>query len=404
MKKIFLPLIIIIFTLTGCSANITQPYNKQNNSTVTENSYVKSVWIAYYELQNMICDTEEDFYNKFTSVTKELKEMGFNTITVQVRPCADAFYKSNYFPSSKYCFGKQGSEMKYDPLKVMCTVAKENSMNIEAWINPYRVNQEKSIKTLSSDNIAGKWYRDESTKSYIYVCDNGVYFNPAVKEVTDLIVNGVKEIVSNYEISAIHFDDYFYPTTSKEIDETEYKKYCDDGGKLTLSNWRRENINQMISSVYKAIKETNSKVRFGISPASNIDNDYSKLYADVELWSTEEGYVDYICPQIYFGFKNQYQPFMFTAKKWVSLVKCDLYIGLPLYKAGKKDENASANEESRINEFINNSDIISRQIKYISKIEEIKGFYIFSYDYLFEESSKKEVENMLSVMQSSNPD
>lgn len=407
MKKIFISILLITALLSGCTAAKapTQPYNESNTQANTAKSdYVKSVWITYYELQKMITENESDFYSKFTKVTNELIEMGFNTVTVQVRPCADAFYKSNYFPSSKYCFGKQGSEMPYDPLKIMCDVAQENNIAIEAWINPYRVSQENDPGKLSDSNIAKKWFNSKKTSSYVYTCDKGIFFNPAVGEVTDLIVDGVTEIVSNYNISAIHFDDYFYPTTSKKIDSAQYKKYQESGGKQGLSAWRRDNVSNMIKSVYGAIKKANKSVRFGVSPASNADNDYSKLYADVKLWAEKPGYVDYICPQIYFGFQNQYQPFMFTVKKWVNYSNCNLYIGLPLYKAGQKDENASKDNKERINEFVNNSNIISRQITYISKFDEIKGFYIFSYSYLFDDASKDEVKNMLSVMQGSNPD
>ena len=120
------------------------------------------------------------------------------------------------------------------------------------------------------------------------------------------------------------------------------------------------------------------------------------------MW-VKKGYVDYICPQVYFGFKNVYQPFMFTVKKWVKLCEntnVDLYIGLPLYKANTKDEYAAENDSSIINEFKNNNDIIARQITYISKIDKIKGYYIFSYSQLSSENAKDEVSNMYEVMQS----
>lgn len=404
MKKIFILILPLLILISGCSAPSQQNKTESSKSEDDSSLYVKSVWISYYELQELISDTENEFKKNIKSAFKELCDMGFNTVTVQVRPCADAFYKSDYFPSSKYCFGKQGSDMPYDPLQIICDTAAERGLRIEAWINPYRVSQDNKIDDLCDDNIAKKWYNDKKTKTYVYIDDSAIYFNPAVSEVTDLIVNGVEEIVKNYNITAIHFDDYFYPTTDKAIDKTEYAEYTEDGGELSLANWRRNNINEMVKSVYKAVKSINKDVLFGISPASDIDNDYSKLYADVEKWAGEEGYVDYICPQIYFGFKNVYQPFMFTAKKWISITNCDLYVGLPLYKCGKADKYAAENETGRINEFVNNTDIISRQITYLSKLDEVKGFYVFSYSYLFDEKCKTEVENMLSAMQNNNQD
>lgn len=404
MKKIFIIFLPIILIISGCSN--TQTKIKADSVIREEKSsyYVKSVWISYYELQDLIADDESEFEQNIKSSFKELREMGFNTVTVQVRPCADAFYKSNYFPSSKYCFGKQGSDMPYDPLKIMCDAAADSGLRIEAWINPYRVSQDNKTDNLSDNNIAKKWYNNKSTKTYVYIDDSAIYFNPAVSDVTDLIVNGVKEIVENYNITAIHFDDYFYPTTDKAIDKIQYAQYTENGGELSLADWRRNNISEMVKAVYKAVKSINRNVLFGISPASDIDNDYSTLYADVEKWAGEEGYVDYICPQIYFGFKNVYQPFMFTTKKWISITNCDLYVGLPLYKCGKADGYAAENDKERINEFKNNSDIISRQITYLSKLDDVKGFYVFSYSCLFDEGKKAEVENMLAVMQSSSQD
>lgn len=397
MKKIFVSILLVVF-LCGCSvAPQVNPIIEEEEQPKTE--YVKAVWLAYYELQELMSVNESKFKENISSAFNSIKEMGFNTVCVQVRPCSDAFYYSSYFPSSKYCFGTQGSELPFDPLKIMCDIAKEQSLNIEAWINPYRVSQDNKIKDLSNDNIAKKWYKNKKTKSYVYVAKNGIYFNPAVDEVTDLIVNGVKEIVEKYDVSAIHFDDYFYPTTSKSIDKAQFEK----SNFTSLAEFRRNNVSNMVKSVYSAIKEINPNVRFGISPASNIENDYKTLYADVEKWATEEGYVDYICPQVYFGFKNVYQPFMFTVKKWSYISKCDMYVGLPLYKAGKKDKYAAQNEEDRINEFKNNDNIIARQITYISKLDEVKGFYIFSYGCLNDDRCRAEVENMLSVMQNSSP-
>ena len=417
MKKIIAAVMCILFCtvlLSGCTdtndlakahSEIIRSNTNTDNTPPDNETYVRAIWIAYYELEGFTKDAgESEFYDKVDTAFQELSKMGFNTVTVQVRPCADAFYKSAYFPSSRYCFGEQGGEMPYDPLYIMCNIAHQYKLKLEAWINPYRVSQDNDIEKLSDSNKAKVWYKDEDTKTNVYIDDAKIYFNPASEEVTELIVNGAKEIAENYEVDAIHFDDYFYPTTDSKIDETEYAAYTADGGKLSLADWRRENVSNMIKSVYDAVKSVNSDIRFGISPAANIKNDYSELYADVEKWVSEEGYVDYIVPQIYFGFKNIYQPFMFTTKKWINLTSCDLYVGLPLYKSGKPDEYAAKEDEAIINEFVNNDDIVARQITYLSKLEEVKGFYVFSFEYLTDENAKKEVENMMNAMQNSNQD
>ena len=393
MKKVIPLILILCFAFSSCSLpqNNTQP-------VVQKNEYRKAVWIAYYELSEFTKGKSEyEFEQKINDEFSKLSSYGFNTVTAQIRPCADAFYLSEYFPSSVYFNGTQGGEMLYDPLKIMCSVAQKYKLNIEAWINPYRVSQDDDYTKLSLDNFAVK------NKKITKVVDGKIYFNPAYDKVTDLIVKGVKEIVENYNISAIHFDDYFYPTQSKNFDKKEYKKY---DGDLSLTDWRRQNVTNMVKRVYETVKAVNKNIELGISPASNIENDKNSLYADIETW-VKNRYVDYICPQVYFGFKNVYQPFMFTVKKWVKLCEntdVDLYIGLPLYKANTKDKYAAENDKSIINEFRNNNDIIARQITYISKIDTIPGYYIFSFSQLTSENAKEEVSNMLKVMQSNSQD
>ena len=393
MKKVIPLILILCFAFSSCSLP-----QKNTQPVVQKNEYRKAVWIAYYELSEFTKGKSEyEFEQKINDEFSKLSSYGFNTVTVQIRPCADAFYLSEYFPSSVYFNGTQGGEMLYDPLKIMCSVAQKYKLNIEAWINPYRVSQDDDYKKLSPNNFAIK------NKKITKVVDGKIYFNPAYDKVTDLIVKGVKEIVENYNISAIHFDDYFYPTQSKNFDKKEYKKY---GGDLSLTDWRRQNVTNMVKRVYETVKTVNKNIEFGISPASNIENDKNNLYADIETW-VKNRYVDYICPQVYFGFKNVYQPFMFTVKKWVKLCEntdVDLYIGLPLYKANTKDKYAAENDKSIINEFKNNNDIIARQITYISKIDKIKGYYIFSFSQLTSENAKEEVSNMLKVMQSNSQD
>ncbi len=398
MKKIFALILCVSLLFCGCSA---VPQNENSGISPLPET-VKSVWMAYFELEKYTseCKDENSFESEIKSAFKKVKSLGLNTVTVQVRPCADAFYKSDYFPVSKYCFGVQGSELIYDPLAVMVKAAHNLNLRIEAWINPYRVSQDADTGALSSGNPAKKWLEDSEKSSCVYVADK-IYFNPACSEVTELIVNGVREIVKNYAVDGIHFDDYFYPTTNEDIDEKEYLQYQSNGGDTELGDWRRNNVSEMIKAVYKAVKEENSSVLFGISPQSKVSTDYSTLYADVEKWASEPGYADYICPQIYFGFYNEVQPFTRTAKEWserATAVK--LYVGLPLYKAGKEDKFASAEQSYAINEFVENNNIVSRQIAYLSQLTNVGGYYIYSFSYLVDSQDDAvavEVENIKNL-------
>lgn len=387
-KKIILSM-VLIFCLAGCAIT---PKSDNVHDNASQNTYIKSVFIAYYELEGFTKNNDEKTFKKeISKAFKELANKGFNRVTVQVRPCADAFYKSKYFPTSEYMFGYQGAKLIYDPLEIMVDTAHKYDLSIEAWINPYRVSQRNDFSLLAKNNIALKW----QNTSKLIVLDNGIYFNPCYNEVTDLIVKGVKEILSNYNVDSVCFDDYFYPTKDKSIDKEEYTKYKSNGGELSLFDWRRDNVNNMIKSVYSAVKTINKNVTFGISPASDMDYDYSTLYADVIKWSRNEGYIDYICPQIYFGFKNENQPFMQTTKRWCDNATCALYIALPMYKSGLNDEYAG---ESGKNEFKKEKNIVARQITYISKIDQIKGYYIFSYSSL---KDNEETSNLYSAMQNS---
>lgn len=397
MKKIFILIFTFILLFCGCTVQ-----NNSKTAPIENDEYVKSVWMTYFELEKFTAnnETEKDFKNEITDAFKKIKSFGLNTVTVQVRPCADAFYGSAYFPVSKYCFGKQGSELKYDPLKIMVDCAHNAGLRIEAWINPYRVLQSDNTEELADSNMAKIWLSDEEKKTNVYVSDK-IYFNPASKDVTELIVNGVSEIVQNYAVDGIHFDDYFYPTVKDDIDKKEFEEYQNSGGELSLEDWRRENVSEMVKAVYKAIKDVNETVQFGISPQSKVSTNYNNLYADVEKWASEEGYVDYICPQIYFGFYNEVQPFTRTAKEWSGrTTAAKLYVGLPLYKAGSEDEFASGDQDYAINEFIDNNNIISRQIIYLEQLQNVKGYYIYSYSYLVDEDNeavKNETDNIKAL-------
>lgn len=389
-KKIILS-VFLVLSLVGCS--LSMPQEKINNQPAQkEAQYIKAVWMTYYELSGFTQDhTEQEFKKEIGKAFKELSSNGFNRITVQVRPYADAFYNSDYFPTSAYCFKVQGSELVYDPLEIMVELAHKYKLSIEAWINPYRISTSTDFSQLSDKNIAVRWQNTDN----LIVCDKGIYFNPASQEVTELISNGAREIAEKYQVDSICFDDYFYPSTDEEIDKTSFDAYKNNGGALELADWRRNNVDNMIKSVYSTIKAVNENITFGISPASNVSSNYNNLYADVNKWCTEEGYVDYICPQIYFGFQNEKQPFMKTAKSWIQMADCTLYIALPLYKAGEEDEFAG---DSGINEFLDNNNIIARQVTYLSKLSDVKGYYIFSYSFL---KDNDETANLYSAMQNS---
>lgn len=400
MRKIIIfnaILLAICLFFNGCVLvpKKTNKYNNtvqtEQNTETTENSvkksnYIRGIWLTYYELSNITknCSNKNQFTENIKKVLNKIKEYGFNTVCVQVRPCADAFYNSKIFPVSKYCFENQ--KLIYDPLEIICKEGSKLNLNIEAWINPYRVSQN-----------AKKQPRNDF-KEFTFTLNNKIYFNPANEKVTDLIVSGVKEIAENYNISAIHFDDYFYPPDmNDDTDKKYFEKYKNSGGNMSLEDWRRNNINEMIKKVNKAIKSTNKNIKFGISPCGNIDYCNNTIYADVELWAKSD-IIDYICPQIYYGFENEICPFKKTVNDWCNMTENkEIYIGLPMYKCGKKDEYASKNNSNSVFEFKKNTDILAEQAEYVDNISKINGIYVFSYSSVFiseNNTMKKESENL----------
>ncbi len=362
---------------------------------------IKGIWLSYLDLSAMLKGkNENEFRKNISQAIENVEAMGLNTLIVQVRPFSDALYKSKYYPWSIYCSGIEGNAPGYDPLQVIIEEAHLRNIRVEAWINPYRVRSDSVKLPLSSENPASKWIKDGSDN--IIKCNGGIYYNPGKEEVRQLIVNGVKEIVENYEVDGIHFDDYFYPSSDVSIDSKAYDQYTSSGGDLDLEGWRRENVNILVRQVYSIVKEISPEVVFGISPQGSMDNNYNSQFIDVKRWVQNPGYIDYICPQIYYGFLNDNSDFQQVIEEFDSLVAestVNLYIGLSVYKVGSEDTWAGNGKD----EWRNSTDILKRQVQASRKLKKYKGILLFRYDSLFNPSSnvksqiQQEKENLKSL-------
>jgi uncharacterized lipoprotein YddW (UPF0748 family) len=192
------------------------------------------------------------------------KKSGLNTIFFQVRPCADALYKSEIFPQSKYVRGNQHEWDKdsFDALAYLLKTANKSGIDVHAWINPFRVTMYESDEEGLCD-ISPAVKNPEYTVKY---ADGKTYFNPGIPEVRELVISGVAELCRNYpELSGIHYDDYFYPYPyeNAEFDDSEaFEKYADG---MALSDWRRQNINTLVEETYKTVKELDRDMQFGVS-------------------------------------------------------------------------------------------------------------------------------------------
>lgn len=345
-----------------------------------ERNGMKGIWISYIEFQSVDFSTKENFVSDITEMFRNCKNMGLNTVIVHARPFGDAFYKSSYFPYSHIMTGTQGADVGYDPMETMIEIAHDIGLRFEAWVNPYRVKLYNHPKELSVANPA-------RNSALTITVDSGIYYNPALQEVRDLVTAGVVEIVKNYNVDGIHFDDYFYPDTAVSIDEKDYALYS---GNLSLEDWRRENVNMLIRQVYAAIKQEKPEVTFGISPQGNDDNNYHMQYSDVGLWLAEEGYADYIMPQLYWGFDyttksgSERYSFKNLSYEWSQYKKTDssqLYIGLGAYRIGDGDGSHKDSTEWQ------SGGNMAAMMQVIQTNPDLGGYAIYSYNSLFDRNT-----------------
>lgn len=332
----------------------------------------KAIWLSYIDLSELFYEnTEQEFITSFEMVCDNCKSLGVNTLYIHCRAFGDAFYRSKLFQKTK-TFGK----ISYDPLKLMIVIAHNNDLSVHAWINPLRCETAEQLDNVDTSLQITKWYRSGDDRIKYISADNHYWLDPAYEDVRKLICDGVSEIIKGYDVDGIHFDDYFYPTTDEGFDKQAFII----SGEKDLVKWRTENINKLVREVYTTVKSIDSSVLFGISPQGNIDNNYSYMYADVGKWCSEEGYIDYIAPQIYFGFENSVLPFESCAAQWNALIKnksISLVIGLAAYKIYSDEE------------YINNTDILLMQINSIKDLDNYSGYAFYNYISLFPIDSEK---------------
>lgn len=363
---------------------------EQNERSTKE---MRGVWVSYIELdmQNESDKSESAFREKFKNIAITSKNAGFNTLIVQVRPFCDALYKSAYFPYSHILSGEQGVSPNYDALKVMCEICSELDLDIHAWVNPYRISTDSTPQVLSENNpyVIDNELGEET--------ENGIFLNPANKMARNLIINGVTEIVKNYDVDGIQFDDYFYPTQDSDFDDEEYAEYVDTVGAMncmSVDNWRLANVNTLICDTYRAIHKISNDVDFGISPQGNIDNN-AKIYADVKSWCICKGFVDYICPQLYYSLENPALTFENSLNSWASLdinKNVKLYVGLAGYKA---------NTDSDEGTWLYSDNVLSKEYKIAMQNEKVSGIMLYSYSTLEDENASAEISNLTNAIKNS---
>ena len=309
----------------------------------------RAVWVSYLEWAAMDFSTEDAFRAGAVQLLDNCTGLGLNTVLAQVRPFGDALYRSTLFPWSHLCTGVQGKDPGFDPLDVLLQEAHTRGISVEAWVNPYRLRSSAAMPpNLADSNLAN------THPEWVCTVDEGLYLNPAEPAAADYVVQGVAELVQNYAVDGIHFDDYFYPTTDESIDAAQFAA----SGAGNLAAWRRENVTALVRAVHDTVKAADPTLRFGISPQGNPDNDENQQYSDVTGWLASGGgdaVVDYLCPQVYWGqgfaLHNGSTRFAFEniVPAWLAYPRAAdvaLYFGLGAYRVGVGDGGSNENSLS----------------------------------------------------------
>ncbi len=394
MKKFLALILAFVFLFSGCEISSNENIEIVN----PKNENIIGVWINYNEIYSIIeaCETQPQLNEKINSMLNEFQKYNINTIFLHTRAFDDCFYNSEIYPPSEYSVNDEG-KLKFDVLKSFIDCSKDLNIEIHAWINPYRIRKDNKTDLINKNTLAGELYAINPQDQRLIITDNSIFYNPAYIEVQKYVLSGIKEILDNYNVDGIHIDDYFYPTTNSTIDTEIYNDYVKNGGSLSLADFRRQNVNSLLTSIYSFVKSYSNDLVFSISPSADIDADYNAHYADVKLWASQKGYADFIIPQIYFGFQHETMPFEKVLNDWINLNtdNCKMAIGLSVYKSGEIDIFA----KSGSNEWIDNTDILKRQIQIINNNENLNGYSYYSSSYLindYNENLKQEKINLIS--------
>lgn len=307
------------------------------------------------------------------------KNLNFNAVIVQIRTAGDAFYPSNYAPWSKYLTGKQGKApaTQENPLTWMIKEAHDRGLEFHAWLNPYRATMNLETSDLSPEHDFFKhrnWMLKYGTKWY---------YDPGLPEVKNHLLAIIQEVVTNYDIDAIHFDDYFYPYKEPKLefpDKASYDKYKKPG--QSRDDWRRQNVNDLILALSQTIKSQKPWVQFGISPFGVWRNqskdpkgsptqagqtNYDDLYADVLLWMKNK-WIDYLIPQLYWSMEHRLASHRKLADWWSNnSYGTNIYIGNGPYKIREDSDEAWKNPAE-----------LNTQVNYARTLPQIQGNAFFS--------------------------
>lgn len=338
-------LLSLLLTLCSLAVMAEEPAPKRE---------FRGAWLHVIGQTQYMQKTPEQCRAYIVDQLDKLAEAGCNAVIFQVRPTADAMYKSDIEPWSSWLTGKRGKapNPEWDPLQFTIDEAHKRGMELHAWLNPYRVTSNPK-EVLPADHL----YNKERYRFFRY--DNKIFFDPAYQENRDYISQVVADIVTRYDVDAIHMDDYFYPYPVGGSFNADTESYAKFGNGQNKGDWRRHNVDLLIEQLHSTIKDIKPWVRFGISPFGiwrNKRNDprgsesaglqnYDDLYADILLWA-EKGWIDYVAPQLYWELDLKVAPSRKLAQWWNDNTPepVQLYIGQDTKRTMDKPTATDKNE------------------------------------------------------------
>ncbi len=385
---IILAVVMGVIFLTGDKEPAEEP--RDTSSFMDGKDDINGVWIASVFNINYPSKADLDEASlkaELDSIVSTVKQSGLNTIYFQVRPESDALYESDIFMPSKYM--SSNGELTIDALEYIIEAAHKENIAVHAWINPVRVTSKGTVtlEDLTDGNPA-----QEHPEYTVQYADGKIYYNLGLPEVRELICQGVEEIVKNYDVDGIVFDDYFYPYPSYYTDEETgekkvsdfadreaYEKYNSDN--LDITDWRRENVNKLVESVYTTVKNTDAYCLFGVSPFGIWKNgygdetgslttgmqSYSDLYCDSLAWIEGE-YIDYIAPQLYWTAEQENASYTLLCDWWAERVK-ETKVRLLICHGAYRYEN----------DWTEPQGIMTSQVEYASEKEFYRGSLFYGY-------------------------
>lgn len=347
--QLFVSAVCFLCLLISCAAS-KKPVNAiAANIAPKAQAEFRAAWVATVSNINWPSKpglSTADQQQEAITLLDFLKEHNFNAVIFQVRPQTDALYKSDIEPWSYYLTGEVGKvpDPYYDPLEFWIEAAHDRGLELHVWLNPYRSHHK------DGGAVSGKSIVKTRPGLSVYLKEGYWWLDPSKQETQDLSAAVVRDIVKRYDIDGVHFDDYFYPYPSYNLnedfpDDESWTAYTKNGGKLARGDWRRKSVNDFIERVYKEVKAEKKWVKFGLSPfgiwrpgfPQSIEgfDQYDKLYADARLW-LNKGWVDYFTPQLYWDINKAPQSFPVLLGWWAgeNTHQRHLWPGISVYKGG----------------------------------------------------------------------